>query len=67
MADYPSIEKVADTVVEIWRDKQKLQKYLDAPIAASNMLSDYEAVYTEYRPWQKPFVDRLRDAFPDLN
>lgn len=65
--EYPSVETATNTIVNIWRDKQKLQKYLDAPITVSNILRDYEALYTDYRPWQKPFVDRLREAFPDLN
>jgi hypothetical protein len=65
--DYPTIDKAAETAVNIWRDPQKYQKYLDAPITLNNKLADYEAVYTEYRPWQKLFVDTLRDTFPDLS
>jgi hypothetical protein len=63
--DYPTIDKAAETAVNIWSDPQKYQKYLDAPITLNNKLSDYEAVYTGYRPWQKMFVDTLRDTFPD--
>jgi hypothetical protein len=66
-SDYSNAAEAADTIVNIWRDKQKLQKYLDAPIVLNNTLRDYEAVYTEYRPWQAPFVNTLRDTFPDLN
>jgi hypothetical protein len=51
----------------VWKDPQKYQKYLDAPITVNNHLADYECVYTEYRPWQKLFVDTLRDEFPDLS
>jgi hypothetical protein len=64
---YASPEAAADTAVEIWRDRQKLQKFLDAPLTLNKRLSDYEAIYTAYRPWQKPMVDILRDAFPDLS
>jgi len=63
--DYPTIDKAAETAVNIWSDPQKYQKYLDAPITVNNKLADLEAVYTEYRPWQKLFVDTLRDTFPD--
>lgn len=63
--DYKNIVTAAQTAVNIWRDPQKFQKFLDAPITLNNMLSDYEAIYTEYRPWQKPMVDALREAFPD--
>lgn len=65
--DYKNIVTAAQTAVNIWRDRQKLQKFLDAPITLNNTLTDYEAIYTEYRPWQKPMVDKLRDAFPDLD
>lgn len=65
--DFPSTEAAADHVVEVWRDPQKLQKYLDAPLTLNDRLRDYEAIRTEYRPWQKPMVDALRDAFPDLS
>jgi hypothetical protein len=65
--DYKNIVAAGQTAVNIWRDRQKLQKFLDAPITLNNMLSDYEAIYTEYRPWQKLMVDTLCDAFPDHN
>ena len=64
--DYKTPIAAAETAVQIWRDPQKLQKFLDAPITLNDRLTDYEAIYTEYRPWQKPMVDHLRDAFPDL-
>jgi hypothetical protein len=64
--DYKNIVAAAQSAVKIWRDPQKLQKFLDAPITVNNLLADYEAIYTEYRSWQKPMVDALRDAFPDL-
>lgn len=63
--DYPTIDKAAEAAVHIWNDPQKYQKYLDAPIIVNNKLADLEAIYTEYRPWQKLFVDTLRDTFPD--
>ena len=65
--DYSTVQKAGLTAVQIWRDPQKLQKYLDAPLTLNGRLADYEAIYTDYRPWQKPMVDSLRDAFPDLN
>jgi len=65
--DYKTPIAAAETAVQIWRDPQKLQKFLDAPITLNNHLTDYEAIYTEYRPWQKLMVDSLRDAFPDLS
>lgn len=65
--DFASLEVAAETCVEVWRDPQKLQKYLDAPLTLNDRLRDYEAIYTDYRPWQKPMVDALRDAFPDLS
>lgn len=63
--DYASPRAAALAAVEIWRDPQKLQRFLDAPITLNSRLADYEAVRTEYRPWQRPFMDRLREAFPD--
>jgi hypothetical protein len=65
--NFKSPEAVADFVVNVWQDKQKLQKYLDAPLRLNKNLSDYEAVRTEYRSWQKPFINILRDNFPDLS
>jgi hypothetical protein len=67
VSDFPSLEAAADHVVETWRDPQKLQKYLDVPVTLTDRLRDYEAIRTEYRPWQKPMVDALREAFPDLS
>jgi hypothetical protein len=66
VSNFASPEVAADYAIQVWRDPHKLQKYLDAPIRTNTRLADYEAVYTEYRPWQKPFVDTLRDAFPDF-
>ena len=66
VANYASPEACGQAAVEIWHDPQKMQPYLDAPITLNNTVEDYLAVYTEYRPWQKLFVDVLRDTFPDL-
>jgi len=66
VANYASPEACGQAAVQIWRDPQKMQPYLDAPITLNNTVEDYLAVYTEYRPWQKLFVDVLRDTFPDL-
>lgn len=65
--DFASPDAAGAHCVELWRDPMKLQPYLDAPIRLNNRLADYEAVRTEYRPWQKPIVDVLRDTFPDLS
>lgn len=64
---YSTSEQAADTIINIWKDKQKLQKYLDAPVVVNDTLREYEALRTEYRPWQKLFIDKIRDAFPDVN
>ena len=64
---FSSPDAAALYAIEVWRDPQKLQKYLDAPITVNSTLSDYLAVYTEYRPWQKQLIDILRDTFPDLS
>ena len=65
--DYVSVPAAAEYAVHIWQDKHKLQKMLDAPIRVSNHLAEYEAIYTECRPWQIPMVDALRTEFPDLS
>lgn len=67
VSHFSSPEDAARYAIEVWRDPQKLQKFLDAPITLNSMLSDYLAIYTEYRPWQKKFVDTLRETFPDLS
>ncbi len=65
--DFPTPDAAGEYAVQVWKDPQKLQRYLNAPITVNSRLADYEAVRTEYRPWQKPIVDRLREAFPDLS
>lgn len=67
VSDYTSPEACGSAAVQIWRDPQKMQPYLDAPITLNSKVDDYLAVYREYRPWQKPFVDLMRSAYPDLN
>lgn len=63
--DFPNIPKAAEYCVEVWRDKQKLQKYLDAPMRLNTLLDDYCS--TEYRPWKKLVYERMREAFPDYS
>jgi hypothetical protein len=63
--DHASPRAAADYAVQIWRDPHKLRAYLDAPLTLNHRLEDYEAVRTDYRPWQAPFIDKLREAFPD--
>jgi len=53
-----------ETIYEIWQDKQKLQKILDAPQRLNDNLAQYEDM-TSYKTWMKPFVDSLKDGFPD--
>jgi hypothetical protein len=65
--DYGGPERAALAAINIWKDQHKLVPYLEAPMTLNNRLADYEAIYTEYRPWQKPMVDILRDTFPDLS
>jgi len=65
--DYASISAAGEAAVQIWQDRHKLQALLDAPIRLSTRLADYEAVYTEERPWQTPMIDILRQTFPDLS
>lgn len=67
VGDFASPSAAADYAIQVWRDPHKLRCYLDAPMTVNGRLADYEAVRTEYRPWQKPFVDRMREAFPDLS
>ena len=67
VADYASPEACGQAAVQIWRDPQKMQPYLDAPLTLNSNVDDYLAVYREYRPWQKKFVDVLRETFPDLS
>jgi len=66
VSDYTSPEACGAAAVQIWCDPQKMQPYLDAPITLNSKVDDYFAVYTEYRPWQKPFVDLMMEAYPDL-
>jgi hypothetical protein len=66
--EYKSPEAAATAAVEIWRDPQKAQRYLDAPIRINNRLQAYEDIYdpnAEDSPWMIPFIHWLRDAFPD--
>lgn len=70
VSDYKSPEDAAVTAVEIWRDPQKVQGFLDAPIRLTNRLREYEAIYDstiEDRSWMIPFINTLRDTFPDLS
>jgi len=66
VANYSSVENAANAAVNIWRDKQKYQKMLDSPIVVNGELADYQAVYTSYRPWQKPILEALYDYYPEL-
>lgn len=65
VGNFSNSVQAADFAIELWRDKQKLQRYLDAPVTLNNRVSDYAA--KDYRPWKKPLYDAFRDAFPDLS
>lgn len=70
VSDYKSPEDAAVTAVEIWRDPQKSQRYLDAPIRVNDRLQEYEAIYdsvAEDHAWMIPFINTLRTTFPDLS
>lgn len=64
---FPTIAVAAETAVQLWKDPQKLQPFLDAPITVNQRLADYEAIYTEERAWQRPMIAALREAFPDTS
>jgi len=68
VALYKSPKDAAVTAVEVWKDKQKLQRYLDAPIRVNGNLAEYENLEEckETRTWMMPFVHALREQFPDL-
>lgn len=66
VSDFSSYEKLAETGIAIWKDKQKLQTLLDKPMRINNNLAELEAVRYEYKSWQKPMILRLHNAFPDL-
>ena len=64
--DFTTTDKLAEHVINVWRDPQKLQRYLDAPIfAPGDLFQEYRKIYTEYAPWQRPAYDALLEAFPD--
>ena len=66
---YASNDAVAEAVVQIWKDTQKLQKYLDAPAIINDNLSQYQnldqVTADEPRAWMVPFIDCLRQTFKD--
>jgi hypothetical protein len=68
VSDYVNAEQAAETIVEIWRDKHKLQRYLDAPIRINSNLSEYEHLHTKEVPplWTHSCIQALRDTFYDL-
>lgn len=68
VSSFPSVDKCAEHVINIWRDPQKLQKYLNEPITfPDSCLFEYEAVYKlKRRPWMTLFENRLKEEFPDL-
>jgi hypothetical protein len=67
VCDFPTPDAAGEFAVQVWRDPQKLQRYLDAPVTINRTLADYEAVRTAFRPWQTPIIECLRETFPDLS
>jgi hypothetical protein len=67
VSNYANPEACGIAAVQIWRDPQKKQPYLDAPITLNSKVDDYLAIYKDYRPWQKKCVDILRETYPDLS
>jgi hypothetical protein len=70
VATFSTPESAAEAAINVWRDKQKLQKYLDAPIRINKNLQEYENLLhgdeeTTCVNWI-PFVKSLREHFPDL-
>ena len=65
--NFVSLDAAAEHIVNVWADPQKYEKYRSAPIYINDELENYRLGFTEYRPWQKIFVDTLRDEFPDLS
>lgn len=65
--NFYNFDHAIDYISNVWKDKQKYQKFFDVSIYNNNHLSEYEAVYNEYKTWQKPMVDILKDTFPDFN
>ena len=67
VCDFPTPDAAGELAVQVWKDPHKLQRYLDAPVTINRTLADYEAVRSEFRPWQTPIIDCLRETFPDLS
>ena len=65
--NFASLDAAAEHVVNVWADPHKYEKYRSAPIYLNNSLENYRLGFTESRPWEKLFVDTLRDAYPDLS
>jgi len=66
--DFGTYEAAADHAIQVWRDPQKLQKYLDASVIVNGNLAEYEAIHTgQMRPWMKRAIDILRETFPDFS
>jgi len=64
VSDYSNAKKAGEAAVEIWNDKQKLQRYLDAPVRLNKNLEQYENFdIDESRVWMKPFIDALSEHF----
>jgi hypothetical protein len=65
VSDFQSPLHAGRFAVELWRDKQKLQRYLDAPVTVGQRVAEYAT--RDYRAWKKPIYDALRDEFLDLS
>lgn len=62
VSSYENTEAAGIAAVEIWKDKQKLQKYLDAPVRVNDNLAQYENIdVNESRVWMNPIINTFRE------
>ena len=64
VGDFASPATAGEFAVQLWRDPQKVQPYLDAPITVNNRLADYKTA--EMRPWKMPIYNIMKETFPDI-
>jgi hypothetical protein len=65
VSDFASPAAAGEFAVQLWRDPQKLQPYLDAPVVVNNRLADYKTA--EMRPWKMPIYNVMKETFPDIS
>ena len=64
VSQYPTPTAAGEAAVHIWNDKQKLQKYLDAPIRTNGELQKYENLddMDSSPMWMIPALNALSNA-----